>query len=63
MQVIDEISIEELPEECIKACSHIGDCHADIEFWRKKLSFTLVFTLLVLFSLSPQHLVLWTHIR
>ena len=28
-----------LSEECIKDCSHSGDCFDDVEFWVKKLDF------------------------
>jgi hypothetical protein len=29
----------EIPEECVTACSHSGDCFDDVVYWVDKLSF------------------------
>lgn len=31
--------LKELPEECVKACHHSGQCDEDVEYWQKKLDF------------------------
>ena len=30
-----------LPEDCIGDCSHAGPCDTDVEYWRKRLDFTV----------------------
>ena len=30
-----------LPEDCIGDCSHAGACDADVEYWRRRLDFTV----------------------
>lgn len=30
---------EEIPKDCVEACSHGGQCDSDIEYWQKKLTF------------------------
>jgi hypothetical protein len=31
----------ELPEECVTACSHSGDCFDDVVFWVSELNFNV----------------------
>jgi hypothetical protein len=30
-----------MPIECVKACSHAGDCSEDVKAWRKRINFTV----------------------
>lgn len=30
-----------LPDDCVTACSHAGRCDDDVEYWRKRLNFTV----------------------
>jgi len=31
--------LAEIPAHIVKACSHAGDCLADVEYWQNKLNF------------------------
>lgn len=41
MKFNGELLIEELPQDCIDACSHSGDCTADVQAWRESLPFEI----------------------
>lgn len=35
------IDITSIPEECIRDCSHAGQCDEDVAHWREKLTLTV----------------------
>lgn len=68
MKYFDEqgFLIREIPVECVKACSHSGQCDRDVEFWQKKLEFEIpkakaIFYLARTGAWSEKDLFLQTH--
>ena len=41
MHIIDYLSMDELPQECIDDCSRPGSADEPVAAWRKKLNFTV----------------------
>jgi hypothetical protein len=31
--------IQEIPQECVESCSHVGQCDDNVEYWQNKLNF------------------------
>ena len=38
-----------IPEECVKDCTHMGPCDADVKYWREKLNFEVPRQLAILY--------------
>lgn len=41
LHVDRELSIKQLPWECVANCSHGGSCDEDVAYWRERLGFTV----------------------